>query len=59
MVCDLVIKSNDLFKDLRRSGCITDEELKYFSYEYNKLTNESCIYFRKPIKGWKMYLEEQ
>ena len=59
MVCDLVTKSNDLFKDLSRSECITDKELKYFSYEYNKLTNESCIYFRKSIKGWKMYLEEQ
>ena len=36
MLCDLVTKSNGFFKDLTRSGCITEKELKYFSYEYKK-----------------------
>ena len=36
MLCELVTKSNGFFKDLRRSGCITEKELKYFSYEYKK-----------------------
>ena len=39
MLCELVTKSNDFFKDLRRSECITEKELKYFSYEYKKMTN--------------------
>ena len=34
LLCDLVTKSNDFFKELRRSGCVTEKELKYFSYEY-------------------------
>ena len=33
MLCDLVIQSNGFFKNLRQSGCITEKELKYFSYE--------------------------
>ena len=36
---DNVTKSNGFFKDLRRSGCITKKELKYFSYENKKITN--------------------
>ena len=42
MLCDLVVtKSNGFFKDLRRSECTTEKEkeLKYFSYEYKKITN--------------------
>ena len=39
MLCDLVTKSNFFFKGLRRSGCTTEKELKYFSYEYKKITN--------------------
>ena len=26
MLCDLVTKSNDFFKDLKQSGCITERE---------------------------------
>ena len=37
MLCDT--KSNFFFKDLRRSGCTTEKELKNFSYEYKKITN--------------------
>ena len=49
MLCDLVTKSNGFFKDLRRSGCITE---KGFSCEYKKITNlGSCTYFQKSIKG--------
>ena len=33
MLCDLVTKSNGCFKDLRQSGCITEKELKYLSYQ--------------------------
>ena len=33
MFCELVTESNGFFKDLRRSGCMTEKELKYFSYE--------------------------
>ena len=39
MLCDLVTQSNGFFKNLRQSGCITEKELKYFSYECKKITN--------------------
>ena len=39
MLYDLITKSNGFFKDLRRRGCITEKELKFFSYEYKKITN--------------------
>ena len=40
MLCDPVVtKSNGFFKDLRRSECITEKELKYFSCEYKKVAN--------------------
>ena len=39
MLCDLVTQSNGFFKNLRQNGCITEKELKYFSYEYKKITN--------------------
>ena len=44
-LCELVTKSNGFFKDLRRSVCITEKELKYFSYEYKKIPNlgKSCL----------------
>ena len=39
MLCELNTKSDGFFKDLRQSGCITEKKLKYFSYEYKKITN--------------------
>ena len=44
-LCELVTKSNGFFKGLRRSVCITEKELMYFSYEYKKITNlgKSCL----------------
>ena len=45
----LVTKSNGFFKDLRRSGCITEKELKYFSYEYKKITNLGKLYLLPKI----------
>ena len=38
ILCELVTKSNGFFKDLKRSGYITEKELKYFSYEYKNIT---------------------
>ena len=49
MLCDLVTKSNGFFKDLGRSGCITEKELKYFSYEYEKITNLGKLYLLPKI----------
>ena len=49
MLCELVTKSNGFFKDLRRSGCITEKELKYFSYEYKKITNLGKLYLLPKI----------
>ena len=44
MLCELVTKSNGFFKDLRQNGCMTERELKYFSYEYKKTTNLGKLY---------------
>ena len=44
MLCDLVTKSIGFFKDLRRTGYITEKGLKYFSYEYKKITHLGKLY---------------
>ena len=49
MLCDLVTTSNGFFKNLRRSGCIMEKELKYFSYEYKKTTNLGKLYLLPKI----------
>ena len=49
MLCDLVTKSSGFFKYLRRSGCITEKELNYFSYEYKKITNLGMLYLLPKI----------
>ena len=49
MLCDLVTKSNGFFKNLMRSGCITEKELKYFSYKYKKITNLGMLYIHPKI----------
>ena len=35
----LVEMSNKLFSNLKKRGCITENQLKYFPYEYRKATN--------------------
>ena len=50
MLCELVIKSNGFFKDLRRSECITEKEIKYFRYEYKKITNLGKLYLLPKIR---------
>ena len=49
LLCDLVTKSNGFFKELRRSGCVTEKELKYFSYEYKNITNLGKLYLLSKI----------
>ena len=49
MLCELVTKSKGFFKDLRRSRCITEKKLKYFSYEYEKIMNLGKLYLLPKI----------
>ena len=44
ILTDLVEKSNTMFKNLRRKGVISEKELKYFSFEYKKVTNLGKLY---------------
>ena len=39
LLSELVDKSSAFFKELERKGCILDETLKYFTYEYEKSAN--------------------
>ena len=41
---ELVDKSNHLFKGLKTKGCITDKNLKYFTYQYKKACNLGKLY---------------
>ena len=36
---DQVDKSNKIFRSLKSQGKVTEKELKYFTYEYQKATN--------------------
>ena len=45
----LVEKSNTMFQSLRRKDLITEKELKYFSYQYKKLTNFGKMYLLPKI----------
>ena len=38
-MCDLVEISNRFFRGLRLNGHISEKEMKYFMYEYKKVTN--------------------
>ena len=49
MLCDLVTKSNDFVKDLRRSEDIMEKELKYFNYQYKKIINLGKLYLLPKI----------
>ena len=44
MLSDLVDKSNKFFKILHSRKCITEKELKYFSYQFKKTTNLGKLY---------------
>ena len=37
--------SNKMFSNLKNRGCITEKQLKYFSYEYRKAINFGKLYF--------------
>ena len=50
MLCELVTKSHGFFEDLRRIGCIREKELKYFSYEYKKITNLGKLHLLPKIQ---------
>ena len=37
--------SNKMFNSLKKTGYITEKQLKYFSYDYRKATNFGKLYF--------------
>ena len=37
--------SNNMFSNLKNRGCMTEKQLKYFSYEYRKAINFGKLYF--------------
>ena len=49
MLSDLVDKSNKFFKSLHSRKCITEKELKYFSYQFKKTTNLGKLYLLPKI----------
>ena len=49
MLSDLVDKSNKCFKSLHSRKCITEKELKYFSYQFKKTTNLGKLYLSPKI----------
>ena len=49
MLSDLVDKNNKFFKSLHSCKCITEEELKYFSYQFKKTTNLRKLYLLPKI----------
>ena len=44
MVSELADKSNKFFKSLHSRKCITEKELKCFSYQFKKTTNLGKLY---------------
>ena len=46
---ELVDKSNHFFKGLKTKGCITDKNLKYFTYQYKKACNLGKLYILPKI----------
>ena len=49
LLSELVDKSNCFFKELKRKGCISEKNLKYFTYEYKKATNLGKFYLLPKI----------
>ena len=45
----LVERSNSIYQSLRKRKVITEEELKYFTYEYKKATNFGKMYLLPKI----------
>ena len=41
--------SNKMFSSLKKSGYITEKQLKYFSSEYRKATNFGKLYFLSKV----------
>ena len=49
--------SNQLFQNLKSKGKISDKQLKYFTYEYKKVSNLGKLYLlRKIPRGYIMLL---
>ena len=46
---ELVDKSNHFFRGLKTKGCITDKNLKYFTYQYKKACNLGKLYLLPKI----------
>ena len=46
---NLVDKNNQTFRSLKSQGKITEKELKYFTYEYQKATNLGKMYLLPKI----------
>ena len=42
---ELVGTSNQLFQNLKSKGKISDKQLKYFTYEYKKVSKVNCIFY--------------
>ena len=49
MLSDLVDKSNKFFKSFHSRMCITEKELKYFSYQFKKTANLGKLYLLPKI----------
>ena len=44
MLAELVQTSNKFFKNLKARGCISEKTLKYFSYEFKKISDVGKLY---------------
>lgn len=49
LLSDLVDKSNKIFKSLQSRKYITEKEMKYFSYDFKKVTNLGKLYLLPKI----------
>ena len=49
MLNDLVETSNKFLKNLKARGCISEKNLKYFSYEFKKTSNLAKSYLLPKI----------
>ena len=49
IVIDLVKTSNRLFKNVKTKGCISDKNLKYFTYEFKKSANLGKLFLLPEI----------
>ena len=49
MLSHLVASSNKIFKSLERKGAISENEMKYFLYDYKNATNLGKLYFLTKI----------